>query len=101
MPTPSNIRQGVGLSRRAWTRLNRLWTGVGRFGANILHWRLSTSNSCNCGAEQTAHDITKGRCPIYHTREGINNNESIYKAPYLRVIKPAQRRYAMVRGIPE
>ena len=32
MPTPSNSGQGVGLSRRAWTRLNWLRTGVGRFG---------------------------------------------------------------------
>ena len=33
MPTPSNSGQGVGLSRRAWTRLNRLRTEVGRVGA--------------------------------------------------------------------
>ncbi len=43
--TPSNSGQGVGLSRRAWTRLNRLRTGVGRFGANMLRWRLSTNDS--------------------------------------------------------
>ena len=44
MPTPSNSGQGVGLSRRAWTRLNRLRTRV-RFGANMLRWGLSTSDS--------------------------------------------------------
>ena len=36
IPTPSNSRQGVGLSRRACTWLNRLRSGVGRFGANML-----------------------------------------------------------------
>ena len=34
MPASSNREQDVGLSRRAWTRLIRLRTGVGRFGAN-------------------------------------------------------------------
>ena len=58
IPTPSNSGQGVGLSRRAWTRLNRLRTGVGRFGANMLRWGLSTNDSCACGAEQTADHIT-------------------------------------------
>ena len=72
IPTPSNSGQGVGLSRRAWTRLNRLRTDVGRFGANMLRWGLSTNDSCECGAEQTADHITSGRCPIYRPPEGIN-----------------------------
>ena len=72
IPTPSNSGQGVGLYRRAWTRLNRLRTGVGRFGANMLRWGLSTNDSCDCGAEQTADHITSGRCPIYRPPEGIN-----------------------------
>ena len=71
MTTPSNSGQGVGLSRRAWTRLNRLRTGVGRFGANMLRWGLSTSDCCDCGAEQTAEHITSGRCPTYRPPEGI------------------------------
>ena len=52
IPTPSNSGQGVGLSRRAWTRLNRLRTGVGRFGANMLRWGLSTNDSCECGEDK-------------------------------------------------
>ena len=72
MPTPSNSGEGVGLSRRAWTRLNRLRTGVGRFGANMLRWGLSTSDFCDCGAEQTAEYITSGRCPVYRPPEGIH-----------------------------
>ena len=72
IPIPSNSGQCVGLSRRAWTRLNRLRTGVGRFGANMLSWGLSTNDSCESGAEQTADHITSGRCPIYRPPEGIN-----------------------------
>ena len=67
---PSNSGQGVGRSRRAWTRLNRLRTGVGRFGANKLRWGLSTNDSCDCGADQTADHITSGPCPIYRPPKG-------------------------------
>ena len=81
MPTPSNSGQGVGLSRRAWTRLNRLRTGVGRFGANMLRWGLSTSDCCDCGAEQTTYHITSGRCPTHHPPEGIHG-----LIPFLSVI---------------
>ena len=54
------------------SRLNRLRTGVGRFGANVLRWGLSTRDSCDCGAEQTGDHITSGRRPFYHPPEGIN-----------------------------
>ena len=64
MPIPSN---------REWvypgTQPNRLWTGVGRFGANMLCCGLPTSDSCDCGADH----ITSGRCPIYCPPEGINS----------------------------
>ena len=70
--TVKHSGQGVGLSRRAWTRLNRLRTGVGRFGANMLRWGLSTSDCCDCGAEQTADHITSGLCPIHRPPEGIH-----------------------------
>ena len=49
-----------------------LRTGVGRFGANMLRWGLSTNDSCECGAEQTADHITSGCCPIYRPPEVIN-----------------------------
>ena len=41
---------------------------VSRFGANML----STTDSCDCGAEQTADHITSGRCTIYRPPEAIN-----------------------------
>ena len=33
-------------------------TGVGRFGANMMCWGLSKSDSCDCGAELMADNIT-------------------------------------------
>ena len=50
---------------------NRLRTGVGIFGANMLRWGLSMSDSCDCGAKQMADHITSGRCLIYHPHVGI------------------------------
>ena len=61
-------RQGVGLPRRAWTRLNMLQTLVGKFSTNMLCWDLSKSDSCNCGPDQTADDTISGGCPssVHH-----------------------------------
>ena len=49
---PNTLLQGLGLPRRAWTRLNKLRTGVSGFGAKMLRWGLSTSDSCDCRAEE-------------------------------------------------
>ena len=38
----------------------------------MLRCGLSTNDSCDCHAEQTADHITSGRCPIYRPLEGIN-----------------------------
>ena len=38
----------------------------------MLRWGLSTSDTCDCGAEQTADHITSGRCLIYRPSEGMN-----------------------------
>ena len=65
IPTPSHSGQGVGLSRRAGTKLNRLRNWVGRFGASM--------HGCDCEAKQTADRITSGRCSIYRSPEGIND----------------------------
>ena len=46
------------ISLAEWVTLNRLRTGVGRFGANMYHWGLRPSTACLCGApEQTADHI--------------------------------------------
>ena len=54
----TNIPPRADLPRREWVTLNRLRTGVGRFGANMHRWGLRPSAACLCGApEQTADHI--------------------------------------------
>ena len=43
---------GHELSWLAWVRLNRLRTGIGRFGSLMYRWGLTTTAVCDCGAEQ-------------------------------------------------
>jgi len=43
---------GITLSRRAWVRLNRLRTGVGRFRSCLYKWSMASSAACECGAEE-------------------------------------------------
>ena len=58
IPLGINIPPGADLPRREWVTLNRLRTGVGRFGASMYRWGLSPSAACLCGApEQTADHI--------------------------------------------
>ena len=47
-------------------RLNRLRTGVGRFGANTLPRGLSKSDSCDGGAEQMADHSGFAFCCIVY-----------------------------------
>ena len=47
--------KGEELSRKHWTTLNRLRTGVGRYRASMKKWGLADSATCECGEpEQTA-----------------------------------------------
>jgi len=47
---------GVALPRRAWVRLNRLRTGVGRFPSCLYKWSMASSAACECGAEEQTID---------------------------------------------
>ena len=40
---------GMGLSQATWVKLNRLWTGVGRFHSSMHKWGLAPSPNCECG----------------------------------------------------
>jgi len=41
---------GMTLPTRAWVRLNRLRTGVGRFRSCLHKWGMAPSAACECGA---------------------------------------------------
>ena len=47
----TSLPPGADLSRKNWSTLNRLRTGVGRFNANMHRWGLRPSAACPCGAE--------------------------------------------------
>ena len=55
---PGEGVKGEDLSRKHWTTLNRLRTGVGRYKASMKKWGLADSAACECGElEQTADHI--------------------------------------------
>ena len=61
----------MSLTRTAGAKLNRLRTGVGRFGSFMHKWDLAFSEKCECGAsEQTAVHITS-TCRIHRAPRGI------------------------------
>ena len=55
---------GMILPRRAWVRLNRLRTCVGRFDSCLYKWGIASSATCECGAEQTVDHVIL-HCPIH------------------------------------
>ena len=70
VPETSARPVGMGLSRAAWVKLNRLRTGVGRFHSSMHKWGLVPSPNCKCGAfEQTADHVLTVR-PIYCAPHG-------------------------------
>ena len=62
---PGEGVKGEDLSRKHWTTLNRLRTGVGRYKASMKKWGLADSAACECGEpEQTADHIINS-CPLH------------------------------------
>ena len=62
---PGEGFKGEELSRKHWTTLNRLRTGVGRYRASMKKWELADSAACECGEpEQTAEHIINS-CPLH------------------------------------
>ena len=60
-PLPS----GHELSRLACVRLNRLRTGIGRFGSLMHRWGLTPTAVRDCGAERQTPEHLLYQCPIY------------------------------------
>ena len=62
---PGEGVKGEELSRKHWTNLNRLRTGVGRYRASMKKRGLADSAACECGEpEQTADHIINS-CPLH------------------------------------
>ena len=53
----SNKPLGHGLPRKAWVQLNRLRTGIGKFGDSMVKWGFDDDNLCQCEEPQTAYHI--------------------------------------------
>ena len=61
---------GMGLSRVAWVKLNRLRTDVGRFHLSMHKWGLAPSSNCECGASEQTADHVLTACPIHRAPHG-------------------------------
>ena len=65
IPKVSTRPIGMSLTRTAWVKLNRLRTGVGRFGLFMRKWGLASSAKFECGAGEKIADHTILTCPIH------------------------------------
>ena len=59
---------GMGLPRAAWVKLNRLWTGVGRFHSSIHKLGLFTELQVSRLYQTADHVLTA--CPVYREPHG-------------------------------
>jgi len=57
-------------ARRAWVRLNRLRTGVGRFRSCLYKWGMASAAACECDAEEQTVDHVVLQCPIHRPPHG-------------------------------
>ena len=70
VPETSARPIGMGLFRAAWVRLNRLWTGVGRFHSSMHKWGLAPSPNHECSACGKIADHVLTACPIHRAPHG-------------------------------
>ena len=61
---------GMGLSRAAWVKLNRLRTGVGQFPSSMYKWDLAPSPNCECHASEQTADHVLTVCPMHRAPHG-------------------------------
>ena len=61
---------GIGLSRAAWVKLNRLQIGVGRFHSSMHEYSLAPSPNCECGASEQTADYVLTVWPTHRAPHG-------------------------------
>ena len=71
IPRVSTRPIAMSLTRTAWVKLNRLRTGVGRFGSSVHKWGLAPSAKCECGARKQTVDHIISTCPTHRVPQGI------------------------------
>ena len=64
---------GMDLPRIIWVKLNRLWTGVGRFHSSMHKWGLAPSPNCECGASEQTADHVLTAFPIHRAPHGARS----------------------------
>ena len=62
---PGEGVKGEELSRKHWTTLNRLRTGVGRYRYVMKKWGLADSAACECGGPEQTTDHIINSCPLH------------------------------------
>jgi len=70
------------LRRRAWVRLNRLRTGVGRFRSCLYNWGITSSSAWECGAEEQTSDHV---CHLHTQQTSRKYTKNYARAFYLRL----------------
>lgn len=79
------ISKGENLPYPTWKTINRLRTGVGRCKLNMLKWKLSEDDKCECGSIQTMQHLLV--CPKLPTKCNSQdlleaNNQAVEVARY-------------------
>ena len=72
IPDTGTHSPGMTLPRRAWVRLNRLPTSVGRFRSCLYKRGMSSSAACECGAEEQTADHAVLQCPIHRPPHALH-----------------------------
>ena len=67
VPDPGEGVEGEDLSRKHWTTLNRLRTGVGRYKASMKKWGLVDSSACGRGEPEHIADHYHQQLPTTST----------------------------------
>ena len=61
---------GMGLTRAAWVKLNRLRTAVEKLHSSMHKWCLAPSPNCECGGSEQTVDYVLTACPIHRAPYG-------------------------------
>ena len=64
---------GMGLTRAAWVKLNRLRTGVGQSHLSMHKWGLAPSPNCECGASEQTTDHVLTVCLVHRAPHGARD----------------------------